>query len=253
MTEIELFNEDCLNGMNQLETNKFDLLLTDPPYGIAQSKEADKKVKRWRGGKILTSEWDKFESKEAFNDFTKNWMKEAYRLLRPKGWFCVWCMWKNIPDFIKFGEELGLKYMNLFTWTKTNAAISFPIALTYSCEYVLVFYKSSLDSSFGKYLNSKRIRRDYIVQPTISNKERQSAGGHPTAKPININSIFIEHFTKENDWVLDAFSGSGTTAVCCHRLNRNCVGFEKDKDYYETSLKRIKIEKSQRGIKEWLS
>lgn len=250
MTNVRLFNEDCIEGMKEVP-QQVDLILTDPPFGVAQSKEADKKVKRWRGGKILTSDWDKFESEDAFYSFTEDWMKEAYRILRPKGWFCVWCSWRNIPKFVSIAEGLGLNYKSLFTWAKNNPAISFPVAFTYSCEYVLVFYKTSKDPNFKKYLNNKNITKDYIIQPTISNKEREDAGGHPTPKPINIIKIFINHFTKENDLVLDCFSGSGTTAIVCQETDRNFVGFENNKKYYDKSLLRLKNHKEQGKLRKW--
>ena len=250
-TRAELFNMDCIEGMSCFLDAKFDLVFTDPPYNVALPKEANKTIKRWRGGNILTDDWDKF-TKEQYEKFTKTWMKEAYRLLRPKGWFCVWCSWRNIPDFINIAKKLGLQYRNLFTFAKTNPALSFPIGLVASCEYVLVFYKHSLDSSYEKYLNKKQIMYDYVVQPAVSQKERELARGHPTVKPLNITEKFIKHLTKKGDWVLDPFMGSGTAAVACQKYDRNCVGFEINRNYYKTALKRIETEKSQERLKKWV-
>jgi len=46
---IEIINEDCLIGMKNIEDNKADMILTDPPFRIAMDEEADRKVKQWRG------------------------------------------------------------------------------------------------------------------------------------------------------------------------------------------------------------
>ena len=250
---IEIKNQDCIIGMKELKENSVDLILTDPPFRIAMDKEADEKVKRWRGGDIITSEWDKFESKEEFDNFNKAWLSEAYRVLRPKGWCCVFNHWRNIPDFVKLAESLGFRYANLFTWFKPNAALSFPIGLVQSCEYVIVLYKESKEQGFTKFINNHCIMRDCLVHNAITPKEKEEASGHPTVKPKDILMKFITQFTKEGDMVLDCFSGSGSTAVACQLLNRNFIGFELDENYVSESLKRLERYQSQMGLKQWMN
>lgn len=58
----------------------------------------------------------------------------------------------------------------------------------------------------------------------------------------------IADFTEENDLVLDCFSGSGTTAVACHNLKRRFICIEKDKDYYEASVKRLEDTQKQLNL-----
>ena len=68
---------------------------------------------------------------------------------------------------------------------------------------------------------------------------------HPTIKPIGIFQTLINNSSKENDLVLDCFSGSGTTAIACHNLKRRFICIEKDKDYYEASVKRLEDAQKQ--------
>lgn len=68
---------------------------------------------------------------------------------------------------------------------------------------------------------------------------------HETQKPISYVQTLIGNSTQENDLVLDCFSGSGTTAIACHNLNRKFICIEKDKDYYEASVKRLEEHKRQ--------
>ena len=63
---------------------------------------------------------------------------------------------------------------------------------------------------------------------------------HPTQKPLAIIERILTIFSNENDMVLDQFSGSGTSAVAARKLNRNFIGFEKDKNYYDISKERLK-------------
>ena len=62
---------------------------------------------------------------------------------------------------------------------------------------------------------------------------------HPTQKPIELLEYLIKTFSNENDTVLDFTMGSGSTGVACKNLNRNFIGIELDKNYFEIVKKRI--------------
>ena len=63
---------------------------------------------------------------------------------------------------------------------------------------------------------------------------------HPTQKPIALLEYLIKTYTKEQDIVLDNCIGSGSTAIACLNTNRNFLGFEIEKEYYETAIERLK-------------
>jgi DNA modification methylase len=80
--------------------------------------------------------------------------------------------------------------------------------------------------------------RNFLDIPrTMSASERT---GHPTQKKIETQMFLIEAFTNKEDLVLDPFCGSGTTAVACKLLDRNFICFEKNKEYCEITLKRLR-------------
>jgi DNA modification methylase len=251
----EIYNEDCIKGMKEhIKNDSVDLVLTDPPYNVALDKKAIKTISRWRNSrrnKVITSEWDKY-AEEEYELFTEEWVKECYRIIRPKGWFLVWNSFRNIHTFIPLAQKIGFKYTNLFTYCKTNSAISFPYGLTPSCEYVIIFYKSSQNSSYEKYLNKKKVMKDYAVQPMVSNKERKESNWHPSPKPINILKNLINHFSKEGDTVFDCFIGGGSCAIASLEMKRNFKGFELNKEYYDTIMKRIKSFDDQTGLEKWM-
>ena len=68
---------------------------------------------------------------------------------------------------------------------------------------------------------------------------------HPTQKPVALIQYLIRTYTNEGDLVLDNCSGSGTTAIACIREKRNFIGFELNKEYYDKSCNRIKMELAQ--------
>ena len=73
-------------------------------------------------------------------------------------------------------------------------------------------------------------------------KVNYNRGGkfHPTMKPVLLEQRLVEMLTPEQGSVLDCFSGSGTTAIACKRLNRNFLCIEKQQDFYEYSLERLR-------------
>lgn len=68
---------------------------------------------------------------------------------------------------------------------------------------------------------------------------------HPTQKPTKLIEKQILEYSKEGDLVLDCFSGSGTTAIACHNLNRNFICIEKDPEYAKASIERLEEHKRQ--------
>ena len=68
---------------------------------------------------------------------------------------------------------------------------------------------------------------------------------HPTQKPVALIQYLIRTYSNEGDTILDNCIGSGTTAIACIKENRNFIGFELNKEYYDKACKRIKLEQAQ--------
>lgn len=62
---------------------------------------------------------------------------------------------------------------------------------------------------------------------------------HPTEKDLSALMVAIQCSTKEGDWVIDPFAGSGSTLLACKKLNRNCIGFEINEQYYKIIKERL--------------
>ena len=91
----------------------------------------------------------------------------------------------------------------------------------------------------------KKHPRSIIVKNAVHCNEGQF---HPTQKPVDLLRYLVLTYTNEGDTVLDNCSGSGTTAVACWREKRHFICFEKDKGYYEKSVKRLKAEMMQQSL-----
>ena len=68
---------------------------------------------------------------------------------------------------------------------------------------------------------------------------------HPTQKPVALIQYLIRTYSNEGDTILDNCIGSGTTAIAAIRENRNFIGFELNKEYYDKACKRIQLEMAQ--------
>jgi site-specific DNA-methyltransferase (adenine-specific) len=68
---------------------------------------------------------------------------------------------------------------------------------------------------------------------------------HPTTKPVKLMSYIITLFTREGDWVIDPFLGSGTTGLSSKLLNRNFIGVEREKEYYDICAERLSVDRHE--------
>ena len=83
--------------------------------------------------------------------------------------------------------------------------------------------------------------------PSLPHNSKEKTS-HPTQKPLKLIERIIEMSTNEGDVVLDACMGSGTTAVACMNTNRNFIGFELNKEYFDIAINRIKeSEENKKG------
>jgi site-specific DNA-methyltransferase (adenine-specific) len=68
---------------------------------------------------------------------------------------------------------------------------------------------------------------------------------HPTTKPVKLMSYIITLFTREGDWVLDPFLGSGTTGIASKLINRHFVGIEREKEYFDICEERLSVSREE--------
>lgn len=88
-----------------------------------------------------------------------------------------------------------------------------------------------------KEINGGTQMRDLWSLPAIARWEK-SCGKHPTQKPLPLLARIILASTKENEWILDPFTGSSTTGIAASLLNRRFLGLEKEDTFLELSKNR---------------
>lgn len=93
----------------------------------------------------------------------------------------------------------------------------------------------------GSSMNmSKRISEDMVRPSNVITCSTSNLNiGHPAVFPIDIPNFYVKLSTEEQDWILDPFGGSGTTALSAVNLNRNCVLIERSEEYYQLIIDRL--------------
>lgn len=146
------------------------------------------------------------------------------------------------------------EYINAVTETSSvvsrhyfaDSQYSFPTPELYAKLQTTGFFRREYEDLRREYEDLRRVwnndieAKDVLSYPIISGKTI-----HPTQKPDAIIRYLLERSSKENDVVLDCFSGSGTTAVACYNLHRRFICIEKNPDYYAASVERLNREKAQ--------
>ena len=121
---------------------------------------------------------------------------------------------------------------DIICWHKTNALPTYSNKYLSDTEYCLHFKKGA-----SVHPESYEDAKTYYIAP-INHKDKKEYN-HPTIKPLDLIEKFVRNSTKKDDLILDPFMGSGTTGVACKKSNRDFIGIEFNKEYYNIAKERI--------------
>ncbi len=252
-----IYNGNCIDIMKEhIEPGTIDLIYADPPFNLSGKGLNLKNNKTGGPFYEMNKDWDVWTYDDYVN-FTYEWIKESYRVLKSNGSLYISCTMHNIGEIILASKKIGFKINNILTWYKPNSMPNITKrTFTHSTEYVCWFVKGpnwkfnynqikNLNEHTTKEGNKKQMKDfiDFIKLPILQGNERiKNADGraaHPTQKPEKLLEIIITASSDEGDIVLDPFIGSGTTAVVAKKLGRRWIGIEINKDYIDMAMKRI--------------
>lgn len=237
----EIYLQNCIDGMAEIEAGSARLLIADPPYNIGGAGGI--KGFEEKNYERVDEAWDTF-SDDDFEKFNEAWLEQMGRVLMPEGLAFLFGTPHNLPSMRRILDKMGWKIRNEITWFKPNAFPS-PYAwqgyFSFSNEYILFVSRKDAPKPYWDKEAHKKYRngdfyRDTWVLPFLGGKERES---HPTQKPEGLIKPMILFATQEGDLVVDPFSGSGTVAVSCAKLHRRFIAFELEEKYWSISRKRL--------------
>ena len=232
-----LIHGNCLEEMKNIPDNSTKLVLTSPPYNmnlrIRNGEYCSRQIV-----KEISTKYNNFDDNMPMDEYFKFNKKIILECLRISEitFYNVQFITGNKTALFKLIGEFSEQLKEVIIWDKVNAQPAMrDNVLNSQYETILVFDKKDAISRRFKSCNFKR--------GTLSNvwkiKRERKKYNHGATFPLELATTVIENFTDKNDFILDPFMGTGTTGLACKMLNRNFIGIEIDKEYFDISKKRI--------------
>jgi len=242
----EIIEDDCVAAMKRLPDGCVDMVFADPPYNLQLGGD----LFRPEGSRVdaVDDDWDKFDTFETYDVFTRAWLHEARRILKPHGTLWVIGSYHNIFRVGTALQDAGYWILNDIIWRKANPMPNFRGTRFTNAHETLIWASRSEDSRYTfnyramKALNDELQMRSDWVLPICSGGERVKTEGvkaHPTQKPESLLYRVLLACTNPGDVVLDPFFGTGTTGAVARRLGRDWIGIEREKRYVAVARERI--------------
>lgn len=231
---INIIQGDALNLLKEIESNSVDLIIADPPYNLNKDYGNNSDNKTF----------------DEYIQFSKLWLSEAKRILKPTGTIYVFMGFRFISYIYDIlNRDLEMNFINWICWHYTQG-IGKTKGFSPRHDDILMFSKTN---KYTFNLDDIRVPQKYYR--SINNMRGANPGDvwefshihycqsnrqkHPTQKPEGLIERMVLASSNQKNLVIDPFSGSGTTLRVCQQLNRNCIGFELNDEYVEQTIIRL--------------
>ncbi|MEM9267406.1 MAG: site-specific DNA-methyltransferase [Pseudomonadota bacterium] len=238
---------DCIQVMRGLPEGSVDLIFADPPYNLQLKGE----LHRPDNSRVdaVDDAWDQFSSFAAYDAFSRAWLAEARRLLKPDGAIWVIGSYHNIFRLGTALQDAGFWILNDVVWRKTNPMPNFRGKRLTNAHETMIWAGKSDASKYTfnyealKALNDGiQMRSDWLLPICTGHERLKDENGekaHPTQKPEALLHRVLVGATNPGDTVLDPFFGTGTTGAVAKRLGRHFIGIEQDEGYRRVAERRL--------------
>jgi modification methylase len=238
---------DCVEVMRGLPEASVDLVFADPPYNLQLRGD----LHRPDNSRVdaVDEDWDRFASFATYDAFTRAWLGEARRCLKPDGAIWVIGSYHNVFRLGATLQDAGFWILNDVIWRKTNPMPNFRGKRLTNAHETLIWAARSDQSKYTfnyeamKALNDGvQMRSDWTIPLCTGGERLKNAEGdkaHPTQKPEALLHRVLVASTRPGDLVLDPFFGTGTTGAVAKRLGRRYLGIEREAGYRALAEARI--------------
>lgn len=254
-----IINGDTIESLQQLPSSSVDLIFADPPYWM----RVEGVLKRVEGTDFngCDDEWDQFTSLDAYENFTKEWLSECYRVLKPTGSIWVIGGMQCIYTIGAIMQRLGFWFINDVVWHKKNPTPNFMGTRLNNSHETLIWATKSKSSKFTfNYKTAKELNHDTVSDTEFEKGIRKQLGSvwkiavcqglerlkdengeklHSTQKPEELLYRIIALNSRKGDVVLDPFGGTMTTGAIAKLLGRDYIMIERDQKYCSFGQKRL--------------
>ncbi len=234
MSKIDIVCGDAIKELSKLSANSVNLIIADPPYNLGKDYGNNHDLKGF----------------QEYLDFTNTWLTEAKRVLKDDGTIYVFMGVRFISFLYNILEREQKLYFNSWICWHYTQGLGKTKGFSPRHDDILMFTKTK---KFNFYLDNIRIPQKFYRSRNnmrganpgdvwlfshvhYCNENRQK---HPTQKPEGLIERMVLASTIENDFIVDPFSGSGTTLRVCQQLNRKCLGIELNPEYVKNTKQRL--------------
>ena len=259
--KISLFNGaiylgDVCDALDKLEKNKYQLIVADPPYF-----------------QVLVNEgWDnQWKTEDEYLEWTSKWVEKCIDVLADDGLLYVFGqlgkrehIWIHICSMI----TKKMQFHDMIIWDRAVGYNERYDSFTPQYEMVLVLRKKGCknpyfdknavriaydENTIKMYLKDKRYKdknarekhlkagkyaTNILRIPSLKGASKEKVG-HPSQKPITLIEALVKSSSRVDDFILDPFLGSGTTALACEKNHRKWHGIEIERKYVEICKQRL--------------
>lgn len=214
---VTLYHSDCRDVAPSLDHESVDLLLTDPPYGMAFNSG-------WAASKSVKSDGERQGARvvrTGLNALEHSFDSDMHAL--------IFCHWKSWPDFHDHLCHL-FAFRNALIWAKGGGGMG-DLRHEYAKDFEVVLFGAR---GRGRELRGKRTGC-VLSHPRVPAAQRHV----PFEKPVSLAVELVERHTNPGHLVLDPFAGSGPALVAAKSLGRKAIGIELSEEYCEIAARRL--------------
>ena len=243
-----IYRGDCIEVLKSLPDASVDMVFADPPYNLQLGGD----LLRPDNSKVdaVDDDWDKFDSVAAYDAFTRAWLAECRRVLKPEGSIWVIGSYHNVFRLGSAIQDLGFWVLNDIIWRKSNPMPNFKGTRFTNAHETLIWAAKSRDQkrytfnydAMKAFNEDTQMRSDWTFALCTGEERIKDADGkkaHPTQKPEALLHRVLLSATRPGDVILDPFFGTGTTGAAAKRLGRHYIGIERDETYADVAETRI--------------
>jgi DNA modification methylase len=216
-----LVHDDCINWLAKCPDNSFDVILTDPPYGMGAHEFGDS------GG--MTPGGHKYDDGfDSWKLLMLMFSAESFRVAKPQAHAYIFCDLENFGRLKSMFQDAGWTvFRTPFIWYKPNGMRAPWPDNGPQRKYETILY------AIKGGRNTLRLASDVLIYPSDENI------GHAAQKPVDLYADLLGRSARPGDTVLDAFCGSGPIFPAANKLQCIATGVEKDQASYGLAIKRI--------------
>lgn len=247
MMNYRLYNGDCFDVMNNIQDKSVDMILCDLPYNCT-AQEWDKEI----NFDLLWSQYERIRKDDcpvvlfSSQPFTTKLINSNIKNFK----YCWYWSKNQTTNFfhakrmpLRKIEEICVFYKHKYYPQKSDGHI--PTNSAKGCSNGKIYYGGNKRNYEGG--DTTRYPNNLLEYKCVDNYSKQ----HPNEKPVDLLEYLIKTYTNEGETILDNTMGSGSTGVACRNLNRDFIGIELNKEYFDIAEKRINKVVEENGSKLW--